>query len=236
MMAVVKTTLILISAFLVLSIAAAAQQSQAVRLYYQEYEPAVAPYRVTYTVTDDHMRIDDDSDRDSYIVFDRKANKIFSVSHVDESTLVIPDYQAEDFEPDFKIDIVYEPMKDAPKVAGKGIYSYRVDAVSGPTAETCMDIQLVPGLLPEVAASLQAFQQLVAGQQSVNVDKTPDEFRTPCYLIDQIYNSGEYYSKGLPVQEWHSNGRMRQLLNYEETGVDTAIFAIPADYRQFSLQ
>ncbi|MGB5641966.1 MAG: hypothetical protein WBO16_02625, partial [Gammaproteobacteria bacterium] len=98
------------------------------------------------------------------------------------------------------------------------------------------DIQLVPGLLPQAADSLRAFQKIVSGQHVINLEKTPDEFRTPCYLVDQVYNKGDYYSKGFPIQEWHSNGRMRQLLDYKETEVDTSIFTIPEEYRQYSLQ
>jgi hypothetical protein len=99
-----------------------------------------------------------------------------------------------------------------------------------------MDIQLVPGLLPEIAKTLQDFQKIVSSQQVIGLQRTPEEFRTPCYLIDQIYNKGDYYSKGLPVQEWHSNERQRQLINFERTEVDPSIFEIPPDYRQYSLK
>lgn len=231
-------TVCVLDCVLILPFAAinAAEQTKAVRLDYQEFEESVEPYKVTYTVTSDYIRIDDESDNSGYILFDIKENKIFSVSHFDKSILVIEEYPQADFKPDFKFDINYQAVDDAPKISGKTVYSYRVSAITSASSETCMDIQLVPGLLPEVATSLQSFQKIVSGQHVANLQETPEEFRTPCYLIDLVYNKGDYYSMGLPVAEWHSNGKMRQLLNFEETEVEARVFNLPAEYRQYSLQ
>ncbi len=212
------------------------ESARGVTLVYQEYEQGVEPYRVEYTISGDYLRIDDASDQSGFIVFDRKAGKIFSVSHFDKSILVMDKSAPLELDAEFKIDIEYKQIEDAPKVAGRSVYNFRVKAITGTGSETCMDIQLVPGLLPQVVALLQSFQQTVSAQQVGNLGKIPEELRTPCYLIDQVYNTGEYYNRGLPIQEWHSNGRIRQLLSFEETEVDTSVFTVPADYRQFSLQ
>lgn len=207
----------------------------AVKLSYQEIEQGTDAYNVIFTVSDRFLRIDDESDDSGYIVYDGKENRVYSISHQDRAILVIPQYPSSDLKADFDVNIDYEALEMAPKIAGKTVYNYRVSAVTSVTTETCMDIQLVPGLLPDVAKTLQAFQKLVSGQQLVNLEATPKEFQTPCYLVDQVYNKGNYYSKGLPIQEWHSNERMRQLMNYENVKVDSSIFEIPAEYRQFSL-
>ena len=207
----------------------------AVKLSYQEMEQGTDIYKVTYTVSGRFLRIDDESDESGYILYDNSENRVYSISHQDKAILVIPQYPTSELKADFDIKIDYEALEMAPKIAGKTVYNYRVRAVTGVTTETCMDIQLVPGLLPGVAKTLQAFQKVVSGQQLMNLEATPEEFRTPCYLVDQVYNEGDYYSKGLPIQEWHSNERMRQLMNYENVKVDSSIFEIPAEYRQFSL-
>lgn len=208
----------------------------ALKLSYQELEQGIDPYIVTYTVTGDYMKIDDEADDSGYIIYDINKNRIYSVSHQDQAILVVPEYPEQNFKPDFNIDIEYEIFKDAPTISGKQVYSYRVNAATDTKSETCMKIQLVPGLLPDVAGSLQGFQRLMSGQQALTLEQTPEEYRTPCYLVDQVYNRGEYYSKGLPIHEWHSNERMRQLLNYEEVEVNASIFDIPKDYRQYSLK
>ena len=207
----------------------------AVKLSYQELEPGTDVYKVIFTVSERYLRIDDESDESVYIIYDNSEKSVYSISHHDKAILVIPEYPISDLKADFDINIDVEALEEAPKIAGKTVYNYIVTAVTSVTTETCMDIQLVPGLLPDVAKTLQAFQKVVSGQQLMNLEATPEEFRTPCYLVDQVYNKGDYYDKGLPIQEWHSNERMRQLMNFENVKVDSSIIDIPAEYRQFSL-
>ena len=86
-----------------------------------------------------------------------------------------------------------------------------------------------------MSRSLQRFQRIISGKNIASLENTPEEYKTPCYLVDQVYNNGDYYSKGFPIQEWHSNEKRRQLMNYEDAEVDAAIFKIPEEYRQYSL-
>ena len=83
---------------------------------------------------------------------------------------------------------------------------------------------------------LRRYMQVLSSQQQMNLEKTPPELRTPCFLQDQIFNTGEYYSKGLPVMEWHSNGKQRVLLDFSQVEVDSSLFTLPPDYRQFSIE
>jgi hypothetical protein len=218
------------------SLVYADNSSKGTKLVYLEREQGVDPYYVTYTVTSDFIRIDDASDTSGYIVFNVLENKIYSVSHYDKSILIIPEYRSDRSQPDVKTRIEYSKMEDAPTISGKPVYNYRVSAESEEDSSVCMDIQLVPDLLPEVASVLQKFQALVSGQHVYNLDNTPSEYHTPCYLVDQVFNTGEYYEKGLPIREWHSNERMRQLVNFEAIDVNPAQFIYPLDYRQYSLK
>ena len=207
----------------------------AVKLNYREMEQGIVPYNVSYTVTDQYIRIDDESDNSGYILFNMAQQQVYSISHDSQTILVIPQYPLKALQADFDIKLDYKPIENAPKISGKDVYNYRVTATTGTGGETCMEIQLVPGLLPEVAKSLQAFQQVLSGQQIMNLDGTPDEFRTPCFLVDLVFNKGDYYHKGFPIQEWHSNEKMRQLMDYTNVEVDSALFDIPDAYRQYSL-
>lgn len=225
------------SLFLLLSSTVyAAESVNAVKLTYQEQEQGVDPYVVTYTMSSEFLRIDDEVDNSGYIIYDLKQNRIYSISHYDQSILVVPQYPEKEFKPGFDLDIEYKLLENAPMISQKKVYNYRVNAVTKVSSETCMDIQLVPGLLPEVTKSLQSFQKIISAQHTLNLEQTPEEFKTPCYLVDQVYNKGDYYSKGLPIQEWHSNDKRRQLMNFENTEVDAAIFDMPQEYRQYSLK
>lgn len=40
-----------------------------------------------------------------------------------------------------------------------------------------MTIQLVPGLMPDAAGSMQEFQRLMSGLQALTLEQTPEDYR-----------------------------------------------------------
>ena len=213
----------------------AGDAGKAYELLYDEQEPGTDIYRNRYLVTDNYLRIDEPGEDNGYILFDNSKHTVYSVSHGDQSILVIKagDYTRPEL--DDSITIEYSLLPEAPTISGRQVYNYRVVA-SEAEKDVCMDIQLVKGLLPEVAAILNAYQKVVASQQARVLKNTPEEYRTSCFLYDQIYNDGRYYEKGLPVQEWHSNGRKKLLFSYKTIDIDPARFAVPESYRQYSIE
>ncbi len=206
----------------------------AYELVYEEQEIGTDPYKVKFTVTDRYLRIDQLGDQSGYIIYDDKKHLVHSVAHHDESVLVIPKYAYQ--KPDLSkvVDVEYYIVPDAPKIAGQSIYTYRVTA-SDKTKEKCMDIILAEGLLPEVAGIFSSYQKMLAGQQSRLLKATPKEYQGSCFLSDQVFNEGDYYLKGLPIQEWHSNGKSRLLISYKKVKVDPAIFVSEESYQKYSL-
>ena len=101
----------------------AGETVNAVKLSYQEFERDIDPYKVSYTVSSDFLRIDDESDDSGYIVYDVRGNRIYSVSHYDQSILVIPEYKTGEFKPAFNVDIEYGVLEDAPEIGGKKVYA-----------------------------------------------------------------------------------------------------------------
>jgi hypothetical protein len=223
---------------------ALAAQSDVYELIYNEQEPGTDVYEVRFVVSDEYIRIDNSGDAgddggnaagddmgSGYIVYDHNKRTIYSVSHFDKSILVIPHYEYTKPDIENKVKATYKALTDAPKISDKTVYSYTAHADS----EKCMDIQLVSGLLPEVTKILKAYQGIVAGQQVKFLKTTPVEYQTACFLYDQVYNDGKYYEKGLPIQEWHSNGKQRILVSYKKIQVDSNIYDLPNDYREYSL-
>jgi len=206
----------------------------AYELIYEEQEPDTDSYQVKFTVTDCCLRIDQLGDQSGYIIYDNKLHVVYSVAHHDTSVLVIPEYKYKkpDFTETIKVD--YHIIPDAPTISGKSIYDYRVTS-SDQDKQKCMVIKLAEGLLPEVSSVFMAYQMMLAGQQSRLLDATPKEYQSGCYLYDQVFNEGEYYQKGLPVQEWHSNGKSRLLLSYKKIKVDPEIFQFEESYKKYSL-
>lgn len=211
-----------------------ADVTTAYELYYDEQEPGTGIYRTRYLLTENYLRIDEPGEDSGYILFDNSKSTIYSVTHYDRSILVI---RADAYrQPDLRdrISVNYRVLPEAPKISSRPVYNYRVVTGENKT-ETCVDIQLVEGLLPDVTRMLRAYQKVVASQQAKLVDNTPREFQTTCFLYDQVFNEGLYYDKGLPIQEWHSNHKTKMLSGYKTIEVDSGLFVVPDDYKQYSV-
>jgi hypothetical protein len=213
-----------------------AAETTVYELMYNEQEPGTDVYKVRFIVSDKYIRIDDVGDESNdggsgYIIYDHYKRTIYSVSHFDKSILVIPYYEFKSPVIESGIKVNYKALTDAPKISGKTVYNYTAHAES----EKCMDIQLVSGMLPKITKILKEYQGVLAGQQVKVLKTTPAEYQTTCFLYDQVYNDGKYYEKGLPIQEWHSNGKQRVLVSYKETKVDSSIYDLPSGYREYSL-
>lgn len=215
------------------------QTQEVYQLSYVEREPGTDEYEVTMLVSDRYIRIDEAGEESGYIIYDDMEKVIYSVAHHDKSILVIKKKAFSEDDSPVKSNVEYLELADAPSVSGKKIYNYRVYINTGTgkeaEEETCTEIQLVEGLLPEVSGILQNYQKVVSGQQVNMVDNKITEFQGACFYADQVYNTGAYYEKGLPIQEWHSNDRSRILTTYDKISIDPAKFKYPESYRQFSV-
>lgn len=217
-----------------------AKDSQEVyQLKYIEREPGTDDYEVTMLISDRYIRIDETGENSGFIIYDDEKKVIYSVGHQDRSILVINQYEFSENNSPVKANVEYLQLADAPTVSDKHIFNYRVFVNTGAGVvdkeETCTDIQLVEDLLPEVRGILQNYQKVMSGQQVKMTDNKINEMQTSCFYADQIYNSGAYYEKGLPIQEWHSNERSKILTTYKKISVASDKFNIPESYRQFSV-
>ena len=239
--------IILLTVLLVLSAGISAQTKkdgeEVYKLSYLEREPGTDEYEVTMLISSRYIRVDEEGESSGFIVYDDKDKVIYSVSHHDKSVLVIKEYVFSPADLPVKAKIEYLPLADAPMVSGKNVFNYRVyinennskGETENESEETCIEIQLVENLLPEVRAILQNYQKVISGQQVKMADNKITDIQTPCYYIDQIYNTGAYFEKGLPIQEWHSNERSKILTGYKKITVHSDKFKIPQEYRQFSI-
>lgn len=222
------------------------------QLSYVEREPGTDEYEVIFLVSERYIRIDESGESSGFIIYDDKDRVIYSVSHHDESVLVIEEFPFLEKNSPVKASVEYLQLADAPKVSGQDIYNYRIfiagdkslkndlnndlnNETQNDEGETCTELQIVENILPEVRMIFQNYQKLVSGQQVKMVDNKITEMQSACFYVDQIYNTGAYYEKGLPVQEWHSNERSRLLTSYKRISVESDKFNVPENYRKFSI-
>jgi hypothetical protein len=208
---------------------------QVTELRYIEREPGVDDFELVMQVSDRYIRIDDLTDDSGYIVYDDADRTIYSVSHFDKSVLIIKPFRFSEKESPAKHQVEFLELSDAPTVSGNKVFNYRVFTGEGDIEETCTEVQLVENLLPEVRAMMKNYLNVVSGQQVKMTDNKVTDVQTACYYIDQIYNTGAYYDKGFPIQEWHSNGRFKALTSFDTVVSSKLRFEVPDDYRQFSI-
>ena len=80
--------LTLFSTLLILT--ACGNQNGAIELQFSEQEAGVEPYKTRMIITDDFLRIDDGPDNKDFILLDRKARKISSISYDNQRIFEIP--------------------------------------------------------------------------------------------------------------------------------------------------
>lgn len=199
---------------------------------FTERETGHEPYLVRYVIGKDLLRIDDNNDDGDYVLYDDKKRVIYSVNHDDSTILVIKHSQWS--LPEFKFDrnITWKKLDDAPKINNSHVYSYWLSA--GETV--CSEAQVVEDLLPEESALLQRYRQTLSAEQVASLVATPEDMRQPCMLVDQVYDTGEVFSKGFPVQQWHING-MQRMMNEYKTNQKVAgkLFELPAGYHRYRM-
>ena len=210
------------------------KEQQVYQLEYLEREQGVDEYETVMLVSDRFIRVDQTGEADGYIIYDDSKKVIYSVSHADKSVLVIKQQAFSEADSPVKKQVEYLQLADAPKISDHTVFNYRVH-VAGDDEETCTEVQLAENLLPEVTGMLKNYQLVVSGQQARMTDNKITDMQTACYYIDQIYNTGAYYDKALPIQEWHSNESSKILTSYKEISVSSDKFTIPENYRQFSI-
>ena len=217
------------------SVVNAVDMLEVYKLSYIEREQGTDEFEITMLVSDRYIRVDEIGESSGYIVYDDKKKTIYSVSHQDKSVLVIKEFAFTAADAPVKHEVEYLQLADAPKVSGKDIFNYRVFIGKDENEETCTEVQLVENLLPEINKLLKNYQKVISGQQVKMTDNNVTDIQTACFFVDQIYNKGLYFDKGLPIQEWHSNERSKILSSYKKTEVSKDTFKIPDDYEQFSI-
>ena len=208
---------------------------QVTELRYIEREPGIDDFELVVQVGERFMRIDDMTDDSGYIVFDDDKKTIFSVSHFDRSVLVIEPFDFSKSDSPANYETEYLELSDAPAVSDNNVFNYREYTGKGKEEETCIEVQLVENLMPEVRRMLKNYLNVVSGQQVKMTDNKITDIQTACYFVSQIYNTGSYYDKGLPIQEWQSNGRFKALTSFKKVSSDKARFNVPESYRRFTI-
>ncbi|HEY9201193.1 MAG TPA: hypothetical protein VIQ81_06345 [Gammaproteobacteria bacterium] len=225
---------LILQAFSAILLTVTMQVSQAAEetgliLYYDEYESSAGGQRMRYLINDDFLRIDNGHIDSDFILMDRAKQTIYNVNHEDRTILKITNkpWQSPDY--DFMVSVREALQADAPKVMGQDVYSYDVYAED----EACTRVLLIKDRYMEEMAVMHEYQTIMSGQQVSTLANTPQEMHTNCFLLDQVYHTGDYYKQGLPIQVTYSRDYTRILSNIEQQALDAALFKLPQNYKEY---
>jgi hypothetical protein len=207
------------------------EQATATLLTYLEQEAGLEPYPLRILVNDQFLRFDDGYDASDFMLMERETQTIYSISHEDQSILVISGYPAADAAPD-ELLLAEERAVDtaAPEIAGKQPEYIRFLA----SDTVCYHAMVVPGLLEPVGAALAEYATALGNRQYSDMAAVPVEMQTPCFLSRYVYAPARHLRHGLPVQEWDETGYRRTLVDFSEGKiVDAGLFTLPETYERF---
>jgi hypothetical protein len=224
-----KSALFLLLAALTLA-ACTDKPSPTIFLSFTESSPD-GEYPVRMLVSDKFLRIEDGDTRDGFIVFDRAARIIYSVSHAGKSTLVLQARPVTLAAPKQFEHRVEGEKETLPPVDGKTVTHYRLLT----NRERCFDVYAAEGLLPEAVAALREYHETLAGEQAVMQTNLPAGLQSTCDLADQVFLPARYLAYGFPVRQVNRAGVTRQLVSYQrDVPVEKGIFDLPKEYKQIT--
>jgi hypothetical protein len=204
-------------------------------LNFVEFEKSVEPYATRLIVTERYMRFDDGEGSTDFVLFDRQQHVVYSVNS-DEETIVAVHQKDIQLDAPYELKLTHtklDNLKDAPTIGGKQAEHYQFSA----NGERCYDVITVPGLMPDVAHALREFGELLASDSKVTFNTLPADLQKPCDISMNTFAPGRHLEFGFPIQEWSMQGSGRSLLDYQlDYQADQALFVLPDDYRQFSVQ
>jgi len=203
----------------------------ALNLEFLEQEEGIDPYHVRMLVTPEFLRMDEGKDSDNFLLFDRQAKNIYSVTHHDKRILKIP--HRENIirqESTLDLGITENNVENMPVFAGKKPQHLTFTA----NKKTCYDVITVD-VLPEAVQAMREYLMTLAGEQIANLNKTPVEMRSDCMLANLIYEPVRHLDYGFPLREWDYKGYVRELVNFKTEAVKPDLFKLDSSYTVLQL-
>ncbi|MCU7932774.1 MAG: hypothetical protein KZQ90_18405 [Candidatus Thiodiazotropha sp. (ex Codakia rugifera)] len=181
-------------------------------------------------ITPTMLRIDQGKQDDDYILYDKRAETIYSVTPDEQSILVIhPDRAKRQIPGDMKLSIEQLSDVNAPNVGGSKPEHWRM-TVNG---EICQEAILAPGLMSRSLVLYGDYLTLLANQHFVSLDAIPVEYRAPCEDAVHVFVPTVFLDKGLPIRKWDKGGNQERLVEFSSNqSVSADYFVLPADYQQ----
>lgn len=182
-------------------------------------------------VNPEYLRMDNGAD-DGFILLDRKARIIYSVSATDQIILVLKPLPLTLARPPVFEHSVERDAAVWPAVAGRPVVHYRL-LING---KTCGEVYAAAGLLPDVVTALREYHSIMAGEQARTQARMPESAGSLCDLAEWVYAPARHLDQGFPVRQVSYDGRVRQLVDFKTVlPSGDHWYSLPRDYRRYSI-
>jgi len=202
-----------------------------VLLFNEQDSPNEPAYLSRMLLNKDYMRLDDGDDHGDFALINRKTGGIFSVSHEEQRTVVIPLQPILVVPPKpLRHDIEELDAGGVPDVGGTKASRYYMFT----NGSRCMEVYAVPGFYDDATKALAEFARTLAGQHAKLITLTPDDVSSDCDMANNVFQPDRYLSKGFPVKQKDFSGRTRSLISVKENvKIDSSVFEIPEGYERY---
>ena len=202
-----------------------AQAADMIRLVYQDQDPGAPPYVTRMLVTPQYLRIDSGQGGGDFILLDRTAHKIYSVSHATRQILLLAQSPVSAQAP--------KPWKVESRVTTMRPGTVRQQILLN--GKLCATLVATAKLFPGAVAAQQEYMQVLAAAQWRTWQNTPAELRDPCDLALQVLDIPAQFSAGLLLEEHDADGRTRSIQEEGRVPLDAALFVLPKGYQTVEL-
>jgi len=218
-----------------LSLLAACQQKAASHLVvFIENEDGIEPYQTRVISSPNFLRFDDGKGSNDYVLYDRKAEKIYNVT-AETKTIMVVERKQHDLKPPMELKHTVNDiglMKDAPSI--KGIQPRHFQYLTN--GKVCVDVISVEGLMEDALAGMREFHMVLASDSALTFAALPADLHEPCEISFSTFAPVRHLQKGFPVQEWKP-GYSRSLVDFKENyQADPKLFKLPEGYFVYKIQ
>lgn len=224
-----------IIALLAITLLAGCQQAPSSHLIiFMENEQGIEPYQTRIISTADYLRFDDGKGSEDYVIFNRKEQKIYSISTAQQSIMMIEKKQ-HDLKPPMELNYTVKDlgvMENAPTIKGKAPHHFQYYT----NDRLCLDVVSLPGLMDDALAGMREFHSVLATDSATTFGAMPADMHDPCEISLSTFAPVRHLQKGFPIQEWKA-GYSRSLVNYQDDyKPDPQLFKLPEDYFRYTVQ
>lgn len=195
--------------------AGAAHAADMTVLRYVDQDPGGPPYATRILVTPDFMRMDGGEDAGDFTLLDRRQRLVINVSR------------------DSRLAMVFAPGSLPPQPDG---WKPRLDD-HGPARGGRRFTLTVRGVVcnegiavkhaMDAARAMAEMKSVLAATQYRVWQQSPPDLQNDCDLANQVWNSGDTLTLGLPLEEREFTGRSRTFESESRQPENPALFRVP---------